>query len=123
MHGRSGRSTRSGLAAAAMLAILAVGLVSVAPAGAAPGNKNTVEYHWTCDGGLAFTTVTISHNLAVAAQVTTGEGQTFVFKRIVSDDGTVYYNVPGWADKPTIDCTAAEIPGFTFTGFLTPVHP
>lgn len=94
-------------------------LASAGSAGAA--NKNAQVLHFSCDGGVSFTGNTIAQNNAIVVQITEGgEGRAFVFTNITADDGTVFYDVPGFEDKGTLACRIEEFPGAVFTGFFAP---
>jgi hypothetical protein len=98
-----------------------VALVLAAPASASAANKNAMTLHVTCGGGVTFTATTIAQNNAIVLQVVEGGGgSTFVLTNITADDGTVFFNVPGFEDKETLACRIEEFPGGVFTGFFAP---
>jgi type 1 fimbria pilin len=96
-------------------------LVLASAGSASAANKNAMTLHFICDGGITFTGNTIAQNSAIVVQVIEGDAdRTFVLTNITADDGTVFYNVPGFEDKETLACRIEEFPGGVFTGFFAP---
>jgi hypothetical protein len=106
------------------LAVLAL-LVSASHASGAPPQDSpqaqTLEL--TCDGGVAFTVVTIEQNAAVAAQVVAGVDARVFLLTQAEVDGEVVFSIPGPAnaDKTAVTgCTSPTFPGVVVGGFLVP---
>jgi hypothetical protein len=96
-------------------------LVLASPSSASAANKNAQVLHFACDGGIAFTGNTIAQNNAIVVQISDGVAdRTFVLTNVTADDGTVFFNVPGFDDKETLPCRIEEFPGAVFTGFFAP---
>jgi hypothetical protein len=106
------------------LAVLAL-LVSASHASGAPPQSSpqaqTLEL--TCDGGVAFTVVTIEQNAAVAAQVVAGVDARVFLLTQAEVDGEVVFSIPGPAnaDKTAVTgCTSLTFPAVVVGGFLVP---
>ena len=97
-----------------------VTLVLATAGSANAANKNAITLHFTCEGGITFTGISIEQNQAIVVQVTEGPGSTFVLTNLTTDDGIVLRNVPGFEDEETLACRAEEFPGAVFTGFFAP---
>jgi hypothetical protein len=96
-------------------------LVLASAGSASAANKNAITLHFTCEGGITFTANSIAQNQAVVAQISEGSAApTFVLTNVTADDGTVFFNVPGFDDKETLACRIEEFPGAVFTGFFAP---
>jgi hypothetical protein len=106
------------------LAVLTL-LVSASHASGAPPQDSpqgqTLEL--TCDGGVAFTVVTIEQNAAVAAQVVAGVDARVFLLTQAEVDGELVFSIPGPAnaDKTAVTgCTSPTFPGVVVAGFLVP---
>ena len=106
------------LPCAALLASLAV----AAPAAAAPVNSpNAQVLEFTCDGGVAFSALTIAQNQAGAVQALEGASGVFHLTRVVAPDGTVAFATPGQEHKADVTgCTTPAFPGFVASGLFSP---
>jgi hypothetical protein len=100
-------------------------LVFASQASAAPpqNSPQAQTLDLTCDGGVAFTVVTIEQNAAVAAQVVAGvDARAFLLTQ-AEVDGEVVFSIPGPAnaDKTAVTgCTSPTFPGVVVGGFLVP---
>jgi hypothetical protein len=106
------------------LAVLAL-LVSASQAsGAPPQNSPQAQtLEMACDGGVAFTVVTIEQNAAVAAQVVAGVDARVFLLTQAEVGGEVVFSIPGpaSAEKTAVTgCTSPTFPGVVVGGFLVP---
>ena len=106
------------------VAVLAL-LVSASHAsGAPPPNSPQAQtLELTCDGGVAFTVVTIEQNAAVGAQVVAGVDARVFLLTQAEVDGEVVFSIPGPAKAektPVTGRTSPTFPGVVVGGFLVP---
>ena len=108
----------------AFLSVLALLASASQAAGALPQNNpqaQTLEI--ACEGGVAFTVVTIEHNAAVAAQVAAGVDAKVFLLTQAEVDGEVVFSIPGPANArktAVTGCTSPTFPGVVVGGFLVP---
>jgi hypothetical protein len=98
-----------GALAAVVLTVLAAPAAADPPLGT---NPNATAFTFDCGTQGTFDVISIGQNAASAAQLVDGTG-TLIFKK-VTVNGTVVYEAPGWADKPTSSCSIVGVPGVVF---------
>jgi hypothetical protein len=109
-----------------ILGIVTLATFSGAPAMADPPqgtNPQATVVTFTCTRGgqtQSFQVASIGPNQAAAGQLLDGTG-VVVLTHIEDDQGNVFYDVPGQADRTDLwTCTTPDFPGGIFTLFFTP---